>query len=284
MLIVRVMDIGALDLQSLLPMFILLASLGCLAGFLAGLLGIGGGTVLVPGFFYIFGALGYDSPYLMHVAVATGLSVIIATGSSATFAHYKRGSVDRSAFMVLAPALVVGVMIGTVVSEYISSLHLQVFFAVALFLMGARMLRGAKPSEVHKRFEKSPLMFGAGGVIGVISTLMGIGGAAMNVPLMVTNGVKMQRAVGTAAALGLVVALPGAIGYMVVGSGIEANLPPFSIGFVNAIGWIAVIPFTIFCAPFGVAAAHKLNPKSLRKLFAVFMMLLALNMAAEVWL
>lgn len=282
------MDISTFDLGTILPLFILLASLGCLAGFLAGLLGIGGGTVLVPGFFYIFTALGYDSPYIMHVAVATGLSVIIATGSSATFAHYKRGSVDKSAFMILAPALVIGVMIGTAVSKGIESHHLQVFFAVSLFLMGARMLRGAKPSEVDREFKASPVMFGLGGLIGTISSLMGIGGAALNVPLMVSNGVVMQRAVGTASALGLAVAIPGTIGYMIVGSGVEPAmrdvLPPFSLGFVNMLGWIAVIPFTVICAPFGVALAHRLNAKNLRKLFAVFMMGLALNMAAEVWL
>ena len=278
------MDISAIDFNTLLPMFFLLASLGCLAGFLAGLLGIGGGTVLVPGFFYIFSSLGYDSPYIMHVAVATGLSVIIATGRSASYAHYKRGSVDKSAFMILAPALVVGVVIGTVLSKGIESQHLQIFFAVALFLMGVRMLRGAKPHEVDKTFKPSPLMFGAGGIIGTISSLMGIGGAAMNVPLMVTNGVTMQRAVGTAAALGLAVAIPGAIGYIFVGGTVDAALPPFSLGFVNMLGWIAVIPFTVICAPFGVALAHKLNARSLRKLFAVFMMGLALNMAAEVWL
>jgi len=278
------MEIASLDMVAIMPLFLLLCALGCLAGFLAGLLGIGGGTVLVPGFLFIFGALGYDTPYIMHLAVGTSLAVIIATGSSSAYAHFRRGSVDRRAFIVLAPALILGVILGTFTADILSGVQLQIIFAVMLFLISLNMFRGAKVTPDDHSLRGNPVVYGATTLIGGVATIMGVGGAVLTVPLMALHGVKMQRAVGTGAALGLMVAIPGAIGFMVIGWDVNEGLPPLSFGFVNLLAWLAVIPFTVLCAPLGVAVAHKMMPAKLRRAFAIFMMILAANMAIEIWL
>jgi uncharacterized membrane protein YfcA len=266
-----------------IPFVLMLLSLGVVAGFLAGLLGVGGGIVLVPGLFYILSLaqeqMGFDPSHIMHICVGTSLAIIVPTGFSSARAHHKRGAVDFGLVRRIGAGIVLGVIFATYVANGLEGATLKMIFASALPVFAALMIIGkkkfentdekAKPTEIQNRI--------AGVVIGLLSSLIGIGGATLSVPYMSMNGVPMHRAVGTASALGLVISIPASIGFMVIGYG-QMNLPPFSIGYVNIMAWACVIPVSVLIAPLGARVAHQIQVRPLRIGFAVFMVLVALNM------
>ena len=253
------------------------------AGFLAGLLGIGGGLVIVPGLYFVFSSLGYESDSLMHVAIGTSLAIIIGTGTSSARAHYKKGSVRLDLVKHIGIGMVMGVIIGTGIASVVSGLWLTVFFAVTLVILAFLMRLNPEKIKLYDDVPAQPIPALAGTVIGTICTLMGIGGAALNVPYMTLNNVSIHRAIGTSSALGLLIAIPGTIGFLLIGLGDDSNLPPFSIGYINLIAFAIIVPITVIVAPFGVAAAHKLSVSKLRGVFSIFMIIIALRMMYEVY-
>lgn len=258
-----------------------LMALGGVAGFLAGLLGIGGGAILVPGLFYIFTAPGFEDTALMHMAVGTSLAVIVPTGLVSARAHMKRGAVDFDLVRQIGPGIIAGALAGTVLADHLAGETLKIIFAAAIIFLA--MLMVYDPSRLFN-FERGlhqPFAASAGGVIGLISTLIGIGGATLSVPWMSMNKVAIHRAIGTAAALGLVIAVPAAIGFVVIGWG-EAGRPPFSLGYVSAPAWAAIVLVSALAAPLGAATAHNVPVDLMRKGFAMFMVVVATVMAAEV--
>lgn len=258
----------------------LLVFLGLFSGFVAGLLGVGGGLILVPGFLYIFRALGYEADSIMHVALGTSMATIIFTGLSSAYAHHKRGGVRFDLVRSIGPGIVVGVGAGTYIAGMLSGAVLMLLFAFALFLFAAVM--SLPPKTVPHAFAgpKQPAASIGGFVIGVVSALMGIGGATLNVPFMTMNGVNIHQAVGSASAMGILIAVPGTIGFILIGLG-EPGLPPFSLGFVNWMALLAVAPLSILAAPWGAHLAHKLPVKRLRAVFAVFILIVAVEMLME---
>lgn len=259
-----------------------LFALASVAGFLAGLLGIGGGIVLVPGLYYLFEILGYDSDSLMHVAVGTSLATIVATGFASARAHYKKGSVRFDLVKKIGGGIVVGVGVGTFIASESSGATLQIVFATALFIFAALMQINPEKFQLFKEMPGQPWPSLAGIVIGVISTLMGIGGATLNVPYMTLNNVPIHKAVGSAAAMGLLIAIPGTLGFLFIGSNVSDSLPPYSAGYINLAALAVIVPVTVLFAPLGVHAAHLASTKMLRRIFSVFIIIVAAKMLFEV--
>lgn len=260
-------DVQFLDL---LPKVVALLCTGAIAGTLAGLLGVGGGIVIVPVLFYLFGVLDLAPQSAMHVAVGTSLATIIPTSLASMRAHLKRGSVDMDLLKVWAVAAFLGAILGAAISGFVKGAVLTGVFAVVAGLVAINMatpngLRVADALPVN-RFKSGLLGF----VIGTFSVMMGIGGGTLSVPVLSSFNFPIHRAVGTASALGLAIGLPGAIGFMLAGWNV-GDLPPFSIGYVNLVGFILIFPMSVLMAPVGARLAHALNRIWLRRAFALFL-------------
>lgn len=260
----------------------LMFGLASLAGFLAGLLGIGGGLVLVPGLFFVFNLLGFENDSIMHLAVGTSLATIVATGMSSARAHWKKGSVRFDLVKKIGIGMVIGVGIGTLIAAAVSGVWLQAFFAFTLVILAALMRVNPEKINLFKDVPPQPWSAMVGAVIGVVSTLMGIGGAALNVPYMTLSNVSIHKAVGSASAMGLLIAIPGAIGFFIIGLGPHEGFPPFSFGYINFLALAVIVPVTVMFAPIGVHVAHRFSTKMLRRVFSIFMIIIAIRMIVEV--
>ncbi|AXI54489.1 hypothetical protein C1J05_08285 [Sulfitobacter sp. JL08] len=265
------------DPALLMQMFALLLVIGAFAGVLAGLLGVGGGIVLVPAFFYAFQTLGYDGPQLMQVCLATSLATIIVTSLRSVLSHNKKGAVDWEILRTWAPGIAVGAILGVLVAAALRSSTLQGVFGVFGIIIGLYMgfgradwrLGQAMPTGI-RRVIYSPVM-------GFMSVLMGIGGGSFGVPLMSLYNVAIHRAVATAAGFGVLIAVPSVIGFLMLEVAPETR-PPYTIGAVNLVAFGIVVAMTLITAPLGVKLAHAMDPKPLKRVFAVFLTLVALNM------
>lgn len=265
------------NLWILLP---LLALLGGIAGFMSGLLGIGGGLILVPCFYFGFAAMGYDPDVLMHVAVGTSLAVIAPTGVSAAWAHYKRRAFDRDIFTKIAPGMFLGALSGVYIANFASGDALQFIFAFAVlvvaFIMFIDPARFNLFQDVPPAYISIPCALG----IGILASLMGIAGALLIVPFLSVCKVPMQRAVGNASAVGVTVSVPAALGFIWIGTGVDTGMN-YMIGYIHWLAFLIIIPFTILAAPLGAKVAHAVSIKRLRLFFAFFMLFIAARMFVE---
>ena len=258
-------------------MLLAMMGTGVVGGLLAGLLGVGGGIVIVPVLYHLFTFLGVDEAVRMHVAVGTSLATIIPTSIISARSHFKRGSLNMELLKQLIPGVVVGVIGGVILSGFMSGGVLTAVFAVVALVVALNM---AFKKDGFAVSDQLPNKTGTGIIgffIGGISTLMGIGGGTLSVPVLSAYKTPMHTAVGTGAALGLVISLPGAIGFLVNGLGVE-NRPPFSLGYVNLIGLFLIIPATMLMAPVGARLAHAINANRLRQVFALFLFITSLRM------
>lgn len=263
----------------LIPLFIVL---GITAGFMAGLLGVGGGIILVPGLYFLFKTLGYAPEILMHLAVGTSLAIIIPTGLSSARAHYKRGAVRVDLIKHIGPGIILGVLLGTNLAAELSGQTLKMVFAAALFLFAILMQIPPRVREDGSHSIRQPMGTVGGMIVGTISSLMGIGGATLNVPFMTLNGVAIHNAVATSSALGPFIALPGAIGFAVIGWD-ATNLPPLSLGYINLLAVVVIAPLGAIAAPWGARATHAVSVTMLRRIFSVFIVIVAIKMLWEAW-
>ncbi|PIE13966.1 MAG: hypothetical protein CSA68_11135 [Rhodobacterales bacterium] len=265
------------EMTTLLPMLAMLLAIGAFAGIIAGLLGVGGGIILVPAYFYIFSALGYGGDQIMQVCLATSLATIIVTSLRSVSSHHKKGAVEWPILRGFAPGIVIGAALAVLVAAALRSVVLQGIFGVLALGIGLYMALGrdswrlgsAMPTGV-KRAVLSP-------IIGFFSVLMGIGGGSFGVPLMSLYAVPIHRAVATAAGLGVLIAVPSVIGFLWLDIPTDSR-PPFTVGAVNLPAFVVTISMTLITAPYGVKLAHRMDPKPLKRLFALFLMLVALNM------
>ena len=264
------MDLAAsLSTDTWATIVVLLALAGMLAGFLSGLLGIGGGGVLVPVLYEAFGAIGVSEDVRMHITLGTTLAVIAPTVLRSLAAHHARGAVDTNVVRRMGPWIFLGVVIGIVIAKDASSEFLRWIWVVFGTALAIKMALGRDDWRLADELPKPPrLEVGAFG-IGIISTLMGIGGATFTVPLLTLYGRPLLQAVGTATGVGAIIALPGLIGYMVSGWNV-AGLPPYALGYVHA-GALLIMPLSILAAPFGVRMAHRISKRRLEMAFAIFM-------------
>jgi len=271
------------DISALQGLFLitLLIILGGTAGFMAGLTGIGGGIVLVPGLYYIFTSLGFSSDGLMHLAVGTSLAFIVPTGCASARAHWKRGSIQTDLAVKIGVGVLLGAVIGPSLANYISGESLKMVFAIALLILSVFMF--LEPVKISFRLNLIhtfwPSVYGV--FSGTLSSLIGIGGATINVPFMVMNGLSIHKAVGTAASLGPVITFPAALGFVIIGWN-QSGLPLFSFGYVNIAALILLVPVSMWMTSFGVAAAHKFSVTTLRRIFCGFMIAGGIAMLAEV--
>ncbi|MGE5514310.1 MAG: sulfite exporter TauE/SafE family protein [Bacteroidota bacterium] len=258
------------DISQLLPFAAVLLVAGAGAGIIAGLLGVGGGIVVVPVLFHLFTALGVDESIRMQVAVGTSLATIVATAWSSASAHYKRGTVDRDFLRGYGPMIVVGVLLGSAIAALVKGPALTGVFAVVALVVALQLSFGAPDWRLGASLPTGWVRAAVGTVIGALSAMMGIGGGTMTVPFMTMYGTPVHRAVGTAAATGFIIGVPGMIGF-VIGGWNAPNLPPGSVGFVSLVGLALVAPTSMLCAPLGARLAHKLDTKILKRVFAVFL-------------
>lgn len=272
-----------MDYHTLLTMAPFFLALGAVVGFLSGLLGIGGGVLLVPGLLYGLGAMGYATDDLMHMAVGTSLAVIIPTSISSARAHWRKGAVRIDILKKFAPGVVVGIIAGTIVAKHVSGEGLKMIFAC--MMMFVAILSSIDTSRFALADGlPAPLWSGViGACVSFLAMMMGIGGATMTVPYLTLHRVSIKEAVGTASALGIVIAVLGVISFLLSGQGHTGALPPFSLGYINMMAWILIVPVSVLLAPFGAHYAHKLPVKTLRRFFSVFMFAIALKMMADVF-
>jgi len=239
-------------------------------GFFAGLFGIGGGLITVPFLFFIFETLNIEKQYLMHLAVGTSFSIIIPTSIVSVLTHRKHKSVDINIIKTYRIFVISGVLIGTIFAALMKTKFLLMFFSIVVYFLGTYLLLlQEKVKEVKKNFGFYPkIIFGF--ISGFISAPMGIGGAIMNVPVLRYFGYPINIAIGSAAAVGFIIALFGAIGFLASGSLMQANLP-LSLGFINIPTFLIFVPITTFMARIGANTAHKINKIKLQKLFGIFL-------------
>ena len=242
--------------------------IGAIAGFTAGLFGVGGGLIIVPILYIVFTQMNYDANVIMHVAVGTSLATIIVTSISSVMAHHKKGAVLWQVFRNLAPGLVLGSFMGAGIADLMSGQHLQLVIGVFAVWMAYKMFRGAHVLvDANRHLPSPPLQFVAGGGIGVASAIFGIGGGSLTVPYLNRHGVVMQKAVATSAACGLPIAVAGALGFMWFGAKQQIDVPN-TIGYVHIYAFLGISVMSFITAKFGAKVAHRLSPSMLKKCFA----------------
>ncbi len=255
---------------------------GVAGGILAGLLGVGGGIVIVPALYIALSFVGSEPAITMQVAVGTSLATIVFTSLSSAIGHHKKGAVDYDLLRLWGPSIVVGVLIGAVLGGLISGLILVAVFAVVAALVALDMIfRKPDQGSAPRSFPRS-VWYGLGVLAGAISAMMGIGGGTVCVPLLNFLGYDIRRAVGTSAAIGCIIGLPGAIVYVITGWGAQ-GLMPFSLGYVNLMAAAVIVPLTVVFARVGVLIAHSIPRRALRLSFGIFLALTSARMFSDLY-
>ncbi len=256
--------------------------LGAFAGILAGLLGIGGGLVIVPILAFALPPMGIPQDILMNLALGTSLASIIFTSISSMTAHNKRGAVRWDIFRNISPGIILGTFIGALTTSWIPTWILKVIFVIFLYYAASNMIFGRKPTG-SRDVPGTAGMVGAGGVIGFISSLVGIGGGTLCVPFFLLCNLEIHTAIGTAASIGLPIALAGTFGNVIGGWG-NPSLPPWSFGFIYLPALAGIVCASMFTAPLGAKLAHKMPVGKLKKAFAVLLLVVATRMLYSVLL
>ncbi len=249
-------------------------------GFVAGLFGIGGGLITVPFLYYIFGQLGIDQQYIMHLAVGTSFAIIIPTSTVSVLTHHKFNAVDFNIVKNYGIFVITGVVIGTIFAATLKTKSLVLFFSIVILLLGIYLLLIKEREQNIVSEMKLYLKIILGVIVGFISAIMGIGGAVMNVPIFQYFGYSINKAIGSAAAIGFLIALFGAIGFLISGSYLKTNLP-LSIGFLNIPAFLIFIPITTFMARLGARTVHKIDKNKISKIFGLFLLLVAAKFLFE---
>ena len=249
-------------------------------GFVAGLFGIGGGLITVPFLYYIFNSFGVDQQYLMHLAVGTSFAIIIPTSTVSVLTHHKFKAVDFDIVKSYGIYVILGVVIGTIFAASLKTISLVLFFTIVIFFLSIYLLL-LKEKEVSVIAKiKLHLKIILGFIVGFISAPMGIGGAVMNVPILKFFGYSINKAIGSAAAIGFLISLFGAVGFLITGSYLKTNLP-LSIGFLNIPAFLIFIPITTFMARIGARTVHQIDKNKISKYFGVFLLIIATKFLFE---
>jgi uncharacterized membrane protein YfcA len=253
-----------------------LLAAGFATGLLAGLLGIGGGGILVPVLYEVFGSLGVAEALRMHLAVGTSLAVIVPTSLRSFAGHRARGAVDMDLVRSMALPVVAGVALGAVLARYSNEAVLKSIWIAAASLVSLKLFLGRQDWQLGDAIPGQPFRTIYGGFVGLLSTLMSIGGGVFITALMTFYGHPMQRAVGTSSAFGPIIAIPGTLGFIWAGWRV-AGLPPGSLGYVSLLGALLIIPTSVLAAPLGVRIAHGISRRKLELAFATFLAVVALR-------
>ena len=269
---------AGLDPKELIELALLLVAVGALSGFLAGVFGIGGGAILVPVFYECFRLAGVPLEVRMPLCIGTSLAIIMPTSLASFRAHYIRGAVDMDILRRWWLPVVLGVLVGGVTARYAPERLFKIVFVVVAWSAAARLLLARDNWKLGDDVPKGFLMRVYGFFVGLLSTLMGVGGGLFANLLMTFYGRPIHQAVATSSALAVLISIPGAIGYVYAGWPAAARFPdvtalqlPFSIGYVSLIGALLAMPTTLVTAPLGVKVAHALSKRALEMAFGAYM-------------
>ena len=249
-------------------------------GFVAGLFGIGGGLITVPFLYFIFGSLEIDPQYVMHLAVGTSFTIIIPTSTVSVLTHHKFKAVDFNIVKSYGIFVILGVIGGTLYAASLKTKSMVLFFAIVIFMLGIYLLLLKEKEKNILTDIKLYLKVILGFIVGFISAPMGIGGAVMNVPILKFFGYSINRAIGSAAAIGFLIALFGAFGFLISGTFLNVNLP-LSYGFINIPAFLIFIPITTIMARLGAKTVHKIDKNKISKLFGLFLIIVSINFLVE---
>jgi len=256
-------------------------AIGLAVGFLAGLLGIGGGMVMVPMLVFVFTAKGFPVEHMMHLALATALATIAFTSLSSVRAHHRHGGVDWAVARTMAPGILAGSLAAALGAGFIPTRPLAIFFTGFMFYAAAQMFVEIKPRAARQLPGRAGL-FAAGAGIGAISSVLAAGGAFLSIPFLAWCNLPLKRAIGTAAANGFPIAVAGTVGYVLQGSRVP-DLPQWSLGYVYLPALLLIVAASMPVAPLGARLAHRLPVKRLRVVFALMLFALGLRMLANLW-
>jgi uncharacterized membrane protein YfcA len=256
-------------------------AIGLAVGFLAGLLGIGGGMIMVPMLVFVFTAKDFPGEHMMHLALATALATIAFTSLSSVRAHHRHGGVHWVVARAMAPGIVAGSLAAALVAGFIPTRPLAIFFTGFMFYAAAQMFVEIKPRPVRQLPGKAGL-FAAGAGIGAVSSVLAAGGAFLSIPFLAWCNLPLKRAIGTAAANGFPIAVAGTVGYVVQGLRVP-DLPEWSLGYVYLPALLLIVAASMPMAPLGARLAHRLPVKRLRVVFALMLFALGLRMLANLW-
>ena len=274
------MSIAGLGAAEIVELGLLLIAVGALSGFLAGIFGIGGGAILVPVFYECFRLAGVPLEVRMPLCIGTSLAIIIPTSISAFRAHHARGAVDMEILKAWWLPVLAGVLAGSVIARYAPERLFKVVFVMVAWSAAARLLLARQTWKLGDDLPKGPLMKMYGFFVGLLATLMGVGGGLFANLLMTFYGRPIHQAVATSSAIAVLVSIPGALGYIYAGWPAAARFPevaalhlPFALGYVSLIGAVLVMPTSLLTAPLGVKAAHAMSKRTLEIAFGCYMFL-----------
>jgi uncharacterized membrane protein YfcA len=272
------MAVAGLDPTQLIELALMLVAVGALAGFFAGIFGIGGGAILVPVFYECFRLAGVPLEVRMPLCIGTSLAIIIPTSIRAYRAHHARGAVDMEILQIWWLPVVIGVIAGSITARYAPERLFKIVFVGVAWSAAARLLLARDNWKLGDDLPRGPLMRLYGFVVGLLSTLMGVGGGLFSNLLMTFYGRPIHQAVATSSALAVLISIPGALGYVYAGWPAAARYPdvaalqlPFALGYVSLIGALLVMPTSLLTAPLGVRAAHAMSKRGLEIAFGTYL-------------
>jgi uncharacterized membrane protein YfcA len=280
------MTIAGLNVSEILELALLLVAVGALSGFLAGLFGIGGGAILVPVFYECFGLAGVPLDVRMPLCVGTSLAIIIPTSIRSYRAHHARGAIDQEILRSWWLPVLVGVVAGSIIARYAPERLFKIVFVMVAYFAAVRLLSAKESWKFGDDLPKGPLMRVFGLFVGLLATLMGVGGGLFANLLMTFYGRPIHQGVATSSAIAVLVSIPGALGYVYAGWPAAAHYPdvlalqfPFALGYVSLIGAVLVMPTSLLTAPLGVRMAHAMSKKALERAYGSYLFIVGTRFA-----
>jgi uncharacterized membrane protein YfcA len=284
------MAVAGLNLAELVELALMLVAVGALSGFFAGIFGIGGGAILVPVFYECFRLAGVPLEVRMPLCIGTSLAIIIPTSIRSFRGHYLRGAVDLEILKIWWLPIVIGVVAGSVTARYAPERLFKIVFVMVAWSAAARLLLARDNWKFGDDVPTGPLMRVYGFFVGLLSTLMGVGGGLFSNLLMTFYGRPIHQAVATSSALAVLISIPGALGYIYAGWPAAARYPdvtalqwPFALGYVSLIGAVLVMPTSLLTAPLGVRAAHAMSKRTLEMAFGCYLFIVGSRFVISLW-
>ena len=273
--------IAGVSLNEIMLLAALIGVAGVITGILAGLFGIGGGALIVPVLYEVFGAFGVPDAVRFQLCVGTSLAIIVPTNVLSFRAHRDRGAVNLDVVRASWVAAIAGVAAGSAIAAFAPAAVLKLAFVVVAGIIAAKLLLGRESWRVADALPGRTGMLGYGFTVGLCSSLMGISGGSISNMILSLHGMPMHQAVGTSAALGVPITIAGTIGYMLAGLRLQELMPPFSVGFISLIGFVLMAPISSLAAPFGARLAHALSKRRLEVAFGCFLLIVCARFIAS---
>lgn len=266
-----------LPMGELIALAVAILIAGAVAGLLAGMLGIGGAAIIVPVLYELFRVLGVPDEVRMQLCVGTSLAFIVPTSIRSYLAHYSKGAVRTDILRLWAAPIVIGVVIGAVIAHFAPGALFKLVFVVGGGLMSIKLLLGREHWRLGHELPGKATTIAIGCLIGLFSSLMGVGGGAFGTMFLTLYGLSIHAAIATTSGLGVLISIPGAIGYMIAGWPAQALLPPFSVGYVSFLALALFAPASVLAAPYGARLSHRLSRRTLEVAFGVFLLLVSIR-------